>query len=236
MERYKQITQENINEMVELHRKWLNKDADGRRFDLNGYDLRDICFRNVILTDAKLTDCFFYSGDLDGVCLGGAELQDSDFSSANMKTARLQSAKLQNANLEFATLTTANLEYATLIGANLYGADLSYTKWYLSNLKNADMSEANCLSADLSGAYFENTKLRNVILTNAKLKHRYIQVGLFGEENDMITYNIDRSIVYFKSFTGDYYSFKDWVYMQYDVLDEKAQREFEAVFTFMDNF
>jgi uncharacterized protein YjbI with pentapeptide repeats len=53
-----------------------------------------------------------------------AQLEDADFTSANLRHADLQNADLRNANLEDADLFGANLSQGDLTGARLTKADL----------------------------------------------------------------------------------------------------------------
>ena len=121
----------NLNEILENHRKWLCCDADGKRADLGGANLR--------------------GANLRGANLGGANLRGADLGGANLRGADLGGADLGGANLYRADLGGANLYRANLRGANLYRADLGG-----ANLYRADLGGAN-----LRGAKIELTLLNN---------------------------------------------------------------------------
>ena len=84
-----------LKQILELHKKWLNNEAGGKR-------------------------AYLYRADLHGAYLSGADLRCADLSGAN-----LHGANLRGANLYCADLSGANLYRADLSGANLYRADLS---------------------------------------------------------------------------------------------------------------
>ena len=105
-----------LKEILDLHKKWLNGDVDGKR---------------AILLRANLQDADLQGADLRNAELWGADLQGADLWNTNLQGACLQSTNLQNANLDGANLQNANLRDADLRGADLSGAknipDLSWT-------------------------------------------------------------------------------------------------------------
>ena len=92
------MQQEQLNEVLRLHKMWLNDEDGGQWADLRCADLRCADLRGADLRDANL---------------GGADLRDAD---------------LGGANLVDADLGGANLVGADLGGANLVGADLGGIK------------------------------------------------------------------------------------------------------------
>ena len=95
------MTQEELQTILEKHKKWLNNVSGGERANLEGANLR--------------------SADLAGADLRGA----------NLASANLEGANLRGADLEGANLASANLEGANLASANLAGANLDYSCWPL---------------------------------------------------------------------------------------------------------
>ena len=87
----KTYTAEELRNILELHKKWINNDG-GERANLRG-------------------------ANLEGANLEYANLEDADLWDANLQYANLQYANLQYANLEDANLRGANLEGANLWGA-----------------------------------------------------------------------------------------------------------------------
>ena len=103
---------EQLKEVLELHKKWLDNEKDGVRANLRGADLREADLRESDLSVANL-----YGADLRGADLRGADLRGADLSVAN-----LYGADLRGADLSVADLRGANLYGADLRGADLYGA------------------------------------------------------------------------------------------------------------------
>lgn len=93
------MTQSELLEILERHRKWLAKESDGRPADLHGADLR-------------------------GADLLGADLSEANLNGADLRYTNLRGADLSEANLHGANLTGADLRYTDLRGADLRGADL----------------------------------------------------------------------------------------------------------------
>src|SRR5574344_1076805 len=115
--------EEELNEILRLHKLWLTDKVGGVKANLKGADLKG----------AEL-EC----ADLKGANLEGADLKGANLADADLSEARLIGADLEGANLEWAILNSANLN-----SANLKSANLNSTNLRSANFKGADLSEAN---------------------------------------------------------------------------------------------
>ena len=70
-----------LKQILELHKKWLNNEGDGKRADLSRADLRSADLRSADLSRA----------DLRGADLSGADLRDADLRGADLRSADLWS-------------------------------------------------------------------------------------------------------------------------------------------------
>ena len=93
------MTQEELQTILEKHKKWLN--------DVPGSEC------------AHLADANLASANLEYAYLEGANLEGANFEGANFEYVILKGANLKGANLEGANLKGANLERANLEGTNL---------------------------------------------------------------------------------------------------------------------
>lgn len=115
----KTITQKELNEILDLHKKWLNDEDGGKCANLSGVDLSDVDLSGAILVGAKLSDANLLcaklrSADLSGAILVGTKLRGADLSDADLTHANLQYADLTHANLRYADLKTADLSCANI--------------------------------------------------------------------------------------------------------------------------
>ena len=133
----KKITREELNEVLEKHRKWLSGDG-GEQADLSNADLS--------------------GADLYAVDLNVADLSGADLSGANLSFADLINTNLYNANLYNADLSDANLSNVDLTDADLRGVNLSD-----ANLLDADLTGANLSHAYLTNCNTEYLKGKNII-------------------------------------------------------------------------
>lgn len=97
------ISQNELNKVLELHKKWLNGEPDGERADLS---FKDLC-------KADLRETILHGAILYGAVLYGAILHGADFCKADLRGVDLRKTDLRGANLR---------------GVNLYGADLREAK------------------------------------------------------------------------------------------------------------
>ena len=98
------MNREELDEILELHKKWINGESDGERADLRGADLRW----------ADLSRADLSKADLRGADLRVADLSDADLRWANLSGANLSKADLRWANLSMANLSGADLDYSCL--------------------------------------------------------------------------------------------------------------------------
>ena len=119
------MTQTELSEILERHRKWLVGEGGGQRADLSEANLRYADLRGADLCGANLS-----GANLSGANLSGANLSGADLREADLRCANLSGANLSGANLSGADLSGADLRYADLSGANLSGADLCGANLY----------------------------------------------------------------------------------------------------------
>ena len=107
----KRIEQEELDELMVLHEKWLAGEPGGKRLDLRNMDLSELDFANKNLKFAVLR-----FADMQGAILTYANLENADMQGANLK-----GVDLRWTHLEYAKLRCANI-------SNVYVS--SYTKGY----------------------------------------------------------------------------------------------------------
>ena len=148
----KEITRDELNEILRKHNLWLKGDFNGARADLRGADLYGADLRGAGLRGANLNGANLYGANLNGAGLRGAGLRGANLYRADLYGADLCGADLYKANLYGANLNGANLNGANLYGANLNGADLYGADLYGADLYGSDLCGADLYGANLNGA------------------------------------------------------------------------------------
>lgn len=149
------MTQNELDKILENHKKWLNGEDGGSRANLRGANLRGANLQVADLRGADLRDVNLWDAALQGAKLWGADLQG-----ANLQGANLRAADLRGADLRAAELRDVNLWGADLRGANLWGADLRGAALQVANFMDANFSDVNLGGADLRGANLQTADLR----------------------------------------------------------------------------
>ena len=103
------MTREELQEILDKHKKWLNNKNGGEKAELRYADLIYADLRCAYLRCAYL----IYA-DLRGADLGSADLRCADLRGADLRGANLRGADLRGANLNDANLNDANLDYSCL--------------------------------------------------------------------------------------------------------------------------
>lgn len=117
---------EELREILEKHRKWLNNEDGGERANLCKANLQNADLRKANLQEADLQGSNLRGTILRGASLWGANLQKADLTLADLSVACLHAACLQEASLQ-----ETNLHGADLQRADLRGANLDYSCWPL---------------------------------------------------------------------------------------------------------
>ena len=145
----KKLKIEELEKILELHKKWLNDEQEGIRADLSYVDLSkaDLRYSNLRYANLNYTN------------LSYANLSEADLSYANLRYANLSYANLSEVNLSDADLSEAYLRYSDLSYANLSYANLSYAD--LSSIKYNYLSIGLNLVCPEEGSYIGYKKAKN---------------------------------------------------------------------------
>lgn len=170
----KELTTEQLNKILEDHRKWLI-DEGGMRADLRLTNLSKANLEKVNLRGAYLERADLSKANLKGADLRGAYLRGSDLSNANLMGADLGYSYLKGSDLSYSCLFKANLlevelEGANLSKSNLEGASLEGACLRYSYLKGATLKDTDLRWTDLEGANLSYSDLKGANLKGANLK------------------------------------------------------------------
>ena len=159
------MTNAEIKQVLDLHKKWLNNEQGGERADLREADL--------------------YRTDLSGADLRGADLREADLRGADLRRADLRWADLRWADLSKADLRWADLRWANLRGTNLRGADLDFScfpLWCGGSKFKCDTKLVYQLLAHICTLEFDDTEgIKTLIMPFAVKSHRAVDLGLKEE-------------------------------------------------------
>jgi len=103
----KTYTKAELDEILKLHKLWLEDNGKGARADLSWANLR-----SANLSSANLSSADLSWANLRSANLSSADLRSADLTWANLSSADLRSADLRSANLRSANLSSANLSWA----------------------------------------------------------------------------------------------------------------------------
>jgi uncharacterized protein YjbI with pentapeptide repeats len=130
----KTYTQEEIDEKIELHEKFLSLDTpDGSPADFSGADLRRLDFSELDLRYADfsasdLTMANFYNSDLRGAFFWETNLSNANFALTRLTSANFHGAILIDTCFDFADMRGVYLRSADFSVADLYTARTEWDK------------------------------------------------------------------------------------------------------------
>jgi uncharacterized protein YjbI with pentapeptide repeats len=105
------MNKEQLQEILKLHKIWLEDQKGGIRANLRGAYLRGANLSGADLRGADLSGANLYGANLSGADLRGADLSGADLYGADLSGADLRSADLSRANLRGAYLRGAKSIY-----------------------------------------------------------------------------------------------------------------------------
>ena len=184
------MTQSELLEILERHRKWLAKESDGRPADLHGADLR-----GADLLGADLREVNLNGADLRYTNLRGADLSEANLNEADLHGADLSEANLTGADLHEANLRGADLSEANLTGVNLTGAELRYTDLRGADLRGSDLYRC-CLSLGCGG-----TRIKLDRMQMAQLIYQFCSMEC--DDSEMVT--LQKSLYVFANEFAEWY-------------------------------
>ena len=170
----REISKDELQDILETHEHWLNRDCDGwesMRANLRGADLRGADLRETDLRGADLRGANLQGADLQWVYLRGADLRGADLRETDLRGANLQGADLQGADLQ-----GADLDFSCLplwCGSLHADFDSRQLKQIAYHLVKAGLQSKNATEED-------KTELRKLI-DYANKFHRVVKCGVIIE-------------------------------------------------------
>ena len=156
------MNQQELKNVLEMHRKWITGEPEGKRADLSYADLRYANLRYADLRYADLRSANLRYADLSYADLYYADLSSADLRSANLYYADLSSAYLRSIKEDFfKRLTIARTEAVGLydhlmrgkINGLAYAGECACFVGTIANLRKEDHLNLSIdLKADASSA------------------------------------------------------------------------------------
>ena len=119
---------------------------DWSEADLSGWNLEGLKLSNKG-NIANLQNANFSRANLENINLASANLEKAYFGGTNLKNAILRESVLKDAYLRGAILENATLHKSCLQGADMTGANLQNTKLWSSNLQGTKLQGVNLRNA-----------------------------------------------------------------------------------------
>ncbi len=171
----KNITKEQLDEVIKQHGLWLKDHSQGKRAELNGYSfgnhVTDVAYdlSGADLSEADLSGSSFVKAKLSGINLSGAKLEGTVFINVDLTDAVLDDVNLQGGTINHSDLTRAHAVRANFNNCCLWDncwkeAVLAHSQMVNAQLcdgrfEGADLSSCNMFVADIDYAHFENADL-----------------------------------------------------------------------------
>ena len=191
----KKLTDKQIKEALELHKKWLEKKPKGIRADFSECDFTNKNLENADLTKTILSGCIFKNTNLKKAKLDYAQADLCSFFDTKMENCSFKHTKLHISKFK-------NCEAA---GSNFSCSELPTCEFISTNLQDCSFKKAST----------HQTRFENCDLTNAKLEDANPVTALFKDSvlpEGFYSVNSGKEIVYDAKndhiYTGTYNNYK----------------------------
>ena len=200
----KRLTQRDLDEVLEKHKKFSLGQKGGQRsilkfVDISGLSLRGADLSQSDFTGSNLTNTDLSNGIFVSCCFFACDLRNANLENANFRRADFRGAYVAGANLTGADLDSADLREGKIMnqgsdgildnakqdesysynaiftGAKLSETNLSGVKAISADFSDADMTGVSLHEADLTGVTFEGANLTNADLSGSDLTDANLQ-------------------------------------------------------------
>lgn len=169
------MTQQELNNLLDEHEKWLDDRSRGsklelRNVDLKGFRLKEKKLYLAVLENVNLdeSDCertSFSGADLNNVTFRGAILNQTDFSESKLHEVDFTDAEMYEVQIH-SLINEKNLRFDN---AKMDKAFFVKSALESASFKNASLREANFKRTYISHSSFENADLTKADLSYALL-------------------------------------------------------------------
>jgi len=145
------MTQEELDQILDLHSKWLNEEPGGVRADLSeetlaGLDIRDRNLTNSVCFLTNFSQCL-----------------------------------LENTNFTQAELRNAVFDDTDVISCTFIGANLDESSFLEAVVQNCDLTQASLIRSNFTGAYTLNLSASKTELKDAVIPPIELEGFIFDE-------------------------------------------------------
>lgn len=135
------ITQSDLNKLIEQHEKWLNNNEIGKRPNFSGMDLSYLELKRAnlyhsIFEGSNLTGCNFRYTNLDKADLKKANLTKANLKETNLFRANLHQALLKDVKVNEESLFVGDGGSDELHGAKKAGMKTVFTEYLVQKSEN----------------------------------------------------------------------------------------------------
>ena len=161
----RKISQEELEDILKKHKKWLNNQNGGERANLIDADLSYLNFKKVDLRCAKMTSVNLTHADLTDTVLKNADLTDTNLAFANLKRANLKGTDLTNTTIWDTIFSNAGGKSIISIQLNT-----SVENRVINYIPEIDWVSAGCFRGTLEEL---KNKVKYTHSDNEKIRKRY---------------------------------------------------------------
>lgn len=176
-------TKENVIQVLEQHRKWLENPKEGEQAKFDGVDFEkmEIDFSGMDLRKVYFHKCNFYDRNFTRANLSETQFISCNLSSANFENANLHRVTLQRCRCDETKFAKANLNAALLLNQSFRICDFRQANFGNVCLRHSWFERCNCAESQMEIGHTLLTRMIECNLTNANYHldctHGYMEIA-----------------------------------------------------------
>lgn len=168
---YIKMSQEELDNIIAKHEKWLSGDPDGERAVLSGFmfDRLDLSSHN--LSHAVIRDCYFKMCNITKSSLLDSDLTESNFNFCDLSFAKMYRCYMRNINAEvsdfnYCVLDKCDISSGIFARCSLLSSSICQSGLSFTTFIECSVSECVFDRSDMSGCKLRLCDIRNIYVDN----------------------------------------------------------------------
>ena len=184
------ITQDELDKMIENHKLWLKNKERGQRLELRNTNLNGLILRNIDLSYSTFVNVEMFKVTIDHCNVYASHLHNVEIYRTFIYSTALSASNLFDVKFNESIIEDTNLTCSNLYKTNFFNCKL--TKVCLKDIILRKVL-LDCNSIDTT--LIESAKLEDILLSNNILNDNIIQIGPIGSRKAYTLYFVDKDNV-----------------------------------------
>lgn len=157
----KNLTQQEVDEIVVKHKKWLRGEKGGEKADFSKTNLINVYFDKVDLSLADFSNSY----------ISDAKFSNSNFFYSNFSFTHIKKIVIEKCNFSYSTFMEAEFQNSNITDTIFSSCNFNQLIFYMSCFKNSTISKTNMADSSLIESVFYKTSINYTNFSGSKINN-----------------------------------------------------------------